>query len=74
MADRVTLDFETCMITWDMDGQKGTEHCPDLAERREKILEAMGYKEFDISREIDIVNDFINGRISAVEFSKSLRG
>ena len=32
MADKVTLDFETGMITWDMENQKGTEHCPDLAE------------------------------------------
>lgn len=73
MADKVTLDFETGMITWDMESQKGTEYCLDLAERKEKILEAMGYKVFDISRELDAVNDFINGRISAEEFSEKLK-
>ena len=34
MADKVTLDFETGMITWDTDSQKGTEYCPDLKERK----------------------------------------
>lgn len=60
MADRVTLDFETGMITWDMDSQKGTEYCPDLAERRDKILAAMGYQagwEFDPSTRLDTAPD-----------------
>ena len=72
MADRVTLDFETCMITWDMDNQKGTEYCPDLAERRDKILAAMGYETMDFSPAVDAINALMNGKITAEEFNKRL--
>lgn len=58
---KVTLDFEKNMITWDTDNMKGTEYCPELAERKQDILDAMGYSETDISEEIDAINGFLNG-------------
>lgn len=60
MADRIILDFETCMIEWDSDVQKGTEFSPDLRERKAAILEAMGYETVDIKPEIDLLNFLIN--------------
>lgn len=68
MANKVTLDFETGMITWDTDHQKGTEFCPDLAEREEAILAAMGYGKFDLSDAVDAVNAYINGEITEEDF------
>lgn len=72
MADKVTLDFETGMITWDTDAQKGTEFCPDLAERKAAILAAMGYETVDMSPAIGIFNDFANGKITEEELHKRL--
>ena len=62
--DKVTLDFEGGIITWDSDIQKGTEHCPDLAERKASILAAMGYEQWDAGAVRDAVEDFVNGRAS----------
>lgn len=72
MANKVTLDFETGMITWDTDSQKGTEYCHDLAERKADILKAMGYETVDFSPAVKIINDFANGKISEDELMKRI--
>ena len=64
MANKVTLDFENNIITWDTDTQKGTEHCPDLDKRKDLILKAMGYESVNISPVIHSINDFLNGKIT----------
>lgn len=65
--DKVTLDFENGLIEWNSDTQKGTEHCPDLKDRKAAILAAMGYEQFDFSDVIGAVNAFITGEISEDE-------
>lgn len=72
MANKLTLDFETNMITWDTDSQKGTEYCHDLAERRADILKAMGYETVDFSPAVKIINDFANGKMSEDELLKRM--
>jgi len=68
--DKVTLDFENGIIEWDSDAQKGTEHCPDLRERKKDILAAMGYEQWDVSNVVGAVNDFVNGLISDEEMGE----
>lgn len=72
MANKLILDFETNMITWDTDSQKGTEYCDGLAERREAILQAMGYETVDLTPAIKIINAFANGEIKREEMVKRL--
>ena len=72
MADKVTLDFENGIIEWDTDGQKGTEHCADLAERKGAILAAMGYQMVDLSDAIGAINAYVNGEISEEELAQRL--
>lgn len=72
MANKVTLDFENGMITWDTDTQQGTEHCPDLAEREQAILEAMGYAIWDMTPMVDAVNAFLNGQATEKGLSEQL--
>ena len=72
MADKVTLDFETGMITWDTDSQKGTEFCPDLKERKAAILAAMGYETIDFTPTADAINAYANGEMTEAEFLKRL--
>lgn len=72
MANKVTLDFETGMITWDTKYQQGTEFCPDLAEREDAILAAMGYSKIDLTPTVSAVNAYANGRITEEEFLKRL--
>lgn len=67
MANKLTLDFETGMITWDTDSQKGTEYCHDLAERKADILKAMGYETVDFSPVVKSMNAFANGEITEKE-------
>ena len=59
--DRINLDFEACTVEIITDNQKGTEYCENLAKRKNDILKAMGYKVFDITHEINQVNEWING-------------
>ena len=72
MANKVTLDFETGMITWDTKYQQGTEFCPDLAAREDAILAAMGYSQIDLPPTVSAVNDYANGLITEEEFLKRL--
>ena len=72
MANKVTLDFETGMITWDTNYQKGTEFCPDLAAREDAILAAMGYGKIDLTPTVSAANDYANGLITEEEFLKRL--
>lgn len=67
MADRLILDFEKNEITWDTDAQTGTEICPDLAKRKMRILEAMGYGPIDLTKEVQAINAHVNGEISTEE-------
>lgn len=72
MADKVTLDFENGIITWDTDSQKGTEHCPDLAERKAAILAAMGYEVVDLTPTVTAINAYANGELTEEEFFERL--
>lgn len=45
MSNKITLDFENNLIIWDTDSQNGIEHCPELAERHDDILKAIGYED-----------------------------
>lgn len=72
MADKVTLDFENNTITWDTDSQKGTEFCPDLADRKKAIMDVLGYEPVDFSPAVEAVNDFISGNLSEDEFRKKM--
>lgn len=72
MADKITLDFEKNLITFDTDSEKGTEYNSSLSERKEAILKAMGYELVDITKEINAINEFINGEITEEELEKSL--
>ena len=65
--DRVTLDFENNMVEWDTNNYRGFESCPGLAERKDAILDAMGYHMWDVSDVIGALNSFINGKISPDE-------
>ena len=67
MADKITLDFETGMITWDTDSLRGEEYCPDLKERKPQILAAMGYEPVDFSPVIESFNAFANKNITEKE-------
>ena len=72
MADKVTLDFENNQIIWDTDTQKGTESCPELAERKAAIFAAMGYETVDFSPAVDAMEALLNGQIGKEEFRKRL--
>lgn len=72
MADKVTLDFENNRIIWDNEAQQGEEFCPDLAERKQAILAAMGYETIDFSPAVKILNAFANGEITQEEMVKRL--
>jgi hypothetical protein len=71
-VDKVTLDFENNMVEWDTDGQKGTEHCPDLQERKAAILAAMGYEQYDFSTVVNVVNAFANGEMTIEELQEQI--
>jgi Holliday junction resolvasome RuvABC DNA-binding subunit len=71
--DKVTLDFENNMIEWDSDTQKGTEHCPDLHERKAAILAAMGYEQYDLTDVVNTVNAFANGEMTIDELEEQLK-
>lgn len=70
MADKVTIDFENEIITWDTDNQKGTESCPGISKRKNDILTAMGYESVDFSPVVNSFNAFINGQITKDELIK----
>lgn len=73
MENKVTLDFENEMITWDKDGQKGSESCPGLAEKEAAILELLGCERVDFSAAIDAFNQFMNGEIGEDELARKLK-
>lgn len=72
MADKITLDFENNTITWETDAQNGIEYCPDLAEKKPKILAAMGYGPVDLTPAIKIFEALANGQISEEEADQLL--
>jgi hypothetical protein len=73
VMDKVTLDFENNTVEWDNDTQKGTEHCPDLHDRKAAILAAMGYELYDLSDVVNTVNAFANGEMTIDELQKRLQ-
>lgn len=73
MANRITLDFENEMITWDKNSQKGSESCPGLAEKESVILELLGYDVVDFSPAVDAFNAFFSGKMTEAEFLKKIK-
>ena len=59
--DKINLDFEACKVEIITDSQHSIETCAKLPARKEAILKAMGFMVFDITKEIDQLNDWING-------------
>ena len=66
--DKITLNFETCDVIFERDGQYSNIFFPDLRERRARILEAIGAEEVDMGGLIDLANQFIDGAITEDEF------
>lgn len=66
--DKITLNFETCDVIFERDGQYSSVFFPDLRVRRARILEAIGAEEVDIGTLIDLTNQYINGEITEDEF------
>lgn len=66
--DKITLNFETCDVIFECDGQYSNVFFPDLRERRAQILEAIGAEEVDMGPLIDLTNQLINGEITEDEF------
>lgn len=66
--DKITLNFETCDVIFERDGQYSNIFFPDLRERRARILEAIGAEEVDMGVLIDLTNQYINGEITEDEF------
>ena len=66
--DKITLNFETCDVIFERDGQYSSVFFPDLRVRRARILEAIGAEELDLGPLIDLTNQFINGEITEDEF------
>ena len=71
MADKITLDFENNIITWDMENQQGTEHCPDLYQKKQAILDSMGFQTVNVSPVINALEDYLNGEISIEEMKET---
>ncbi len=61
MADRVTFDFETGEIIFDMDCQKGIEVDPDLKNKRTAIMASAGYDVLDMRDFRKELNAFLRG-------------
>lgn len=72
MSDKVTIDFERELVTWETDAQNGTETCPGIAARKSQILAAMGYKSVNITPAVNAFNDLVNGEIDKEEFFKRI--
>ena len=70
--DKVTLDFENNIITWETDAQQGTEYCPDLSAKKAAILAAMGYAAVDLTKMVNAFQSYVNGQISAEELEQVL--
>lgn len=73
MADKITIDFENNLITWDTDTQQGTEYHADLKNKKAAVLQALGYKEVDITNTINAFNNFLNGKLSQDELAEIIR-
>lgn len=70
--DRLILDFENGIIEFDTDSQKGTEHYPELKEKKAEILKLLGYETVDFTPAIDAINGFINGKTTEDELNNFL--
>ena len=72
MSDKVTIDFENELVTWETDAQKGTETCLGIAARKNQILAAMGYESVNFTPVVNAFNALGNGEIGKEEFFKRL--
>lgn len=72
MADKMTLDFENNIITFDTDNQKGTEYYEDLKDMKAAVLELLGFETIDMTPTINAINQFLNGEISEEELRKEI--
>ena len=70
--DRITLDFEKEIIIFDMDNQKGEEHCPGLSDKKGEVLAAIGYGPVDFTPAISAIEAFYNGEITVEELHDKL--
>lgn len=61
MADRVTFDFETGEIIFDIDAQKGVEVDLHLREKRAAIMAAAGYDQVSVADLCKEINDALRG-------------
>lgn len=60
--NKLTIDFENNRIHIQTDNQDGVEIVPNLMEKRRQIYDVLGYSSVDLSEEIAIINDIMNGR------------
>ena len=60
-VDKINLDFEACTVEIINDNQQGVETCAELSARKNAILKAMGYTVFDLTHEMNQINNWING-------------
>ena len=67
MPDKVIIDFEKEMVTWETSAQQGTETCPGIAARKSQIIAAMGYESVNITPAVTAIEDFFNGKIDKRE-------
>ena len=72
MADKMTLDFENNIITFETDNQQGTEYCEGLKDMKAAVLELLGYETVDITPAINAINQFLNGEMSEAELRKKM--
>lgn len=72
MSDKVTIDFEKELVTWETDAQNGTETCPGIAARKKQIIAAMGYESVNFTPVVNAFNALGNGEIGKDEFLKRL--
>lgn len=72
MADKMTLDFENNIITFDTDNQKGTEYCEGLGEMKAAVLELLGFETYDMTPAISAINQFLNGEMTEEELRKTM--
>ena len=68
MPDKVTIDFEKELVTWETNIQKGTDSCPGISTRKNQIIAAMGYASVDFTPVVNAFNDLGNGKINKDEF------
>ena len=70
--DKLTLDFENNKIIFDTSNQKGEISCPELSDRKQQILSAIGLTTVDIQPAVNAFQNYISGQISETELEAIL--